>query len=209
MDLALHGSGAHPEYLDSLLSALESLPEAETAPDGSVVFCPMRPPSPRHLPRPTSRSSPRSPMPPRCTIPHAGPARADARPLGRARGAVHRLHLHRRRHAAGAARTAPPAHLGRAFPAPRRDGARSRGRRRHRHPRDRHAQPRRPALRRRLAAGGRAHAAAAPLRSGRRARRSPRWPRRRLRAAPRHRGPRRRRPVRRDRRGRGGRRRRR
>ena len=40
MDLALHASGAHPAYLDSLLSALESLPEAETAPDGSVVFCP-------------------------------------------------------------------------------------------------------------------------------------------------------------------------
>ena len=40
MEIALHWSGAWPEYLESLLSALESLPEAEEAPEGAVTLCP-------------------------------------------------------------------------------------------------------------------------------------------------------------------------
>ncbi|HEY2440880.1 MAG TPA: glycosyltransferase [Solirubrobacteraceae bacterium] len=40
MDVALHWHGDWPEYLQPLLSALEGLPEAEDASDGSLLFCP-------------------------------------------------------------------------------------------------------------------------------------------------------------------------
>ena len=40
MEVTLHWNGDWPEYLAPMLTALESLPEAEHAPDGAVVFCP-------------------------------------------------------------------------------------------------------------------------------------------------------------------------
>lgn len=40
MDVRLYWTGEAPEYLPPLLEALESLPEADDAPDGEVVFCP-------------------------------------------------------------------------------------------------------------------------------------------------------------------------
>ena len=40
MELELHWSGDWPEYTEPLLTALESLPETEHAPEGSVAFCP-------------------------------------------------------------------------------------------------------------------------------------------------------------------------
>ncbi|MGA9859079.1 MAG: glycosyltransferase [Solirubrobacteraceae bacterium] len=40
MDVALHWHAEWPEYLQPLLSALEELPEAEAAGDGSVLLCP-------------------------------------------------------------------------------------------------------------------------------------------------------------------------
>src|ERR1700752_3556568 len=40
MDVALHWHSDWPEYLQPLLSALEGLPEAEQASDGSLLFCP-------------------------------------------------------------------------------------------------------------------------------------------------------------------------
>jgi glycosyltransferase involved in cell wall biosynthesis len=49
MDVALHWSGDWPEHVAPLLAALESLPEAAEAREGSVAFCPdaaaLRPPS--------------------------------------------------------------------------------------------------------------------------------------------------------------------
>ncbi|HEY1511263.1 MAG TPA: glycosyltransferase [Solirubrobacteraceae bacterium] len=40
MEVTLHWNGDWPEYLAPMLTALESLPEAEHAPDGAVAFCP-------------------------------------------------------------------------------------------------------------------------------------------------------------------------
>lgn len=40
MDVSLHWAGDWPEYLQPLLTALEELPEAADAEEGSVVFCP-------------------------------------------------------------------------------------------------------------------------------------------------------------------------
>lgn len=40
MDVALHWSGEPPEHVAPLVTALESLPEAQSAPEGTVAFCP-------------------------------------------------------------------------------------------------------------------------------------------------------------------------
>jgi glycosyltransferase involved in cell wall biosynthesis len=40
VELELHWSGDWPEYLEPLFGALESLPETDDAPEGSVAFCP-------------------------------------------------------------------------------------------------------------------------------------------------------------------------